>query len=84
MHVRMKKIKKIMKNLRQGVNISLKRQVRPNIFNVNMLTCVLFFKRIYKRTYKNMLTWKVGEVARGVMLAHGLITIKSVLEYNLI
>jgi hypothetical protein len=27
---------KILKKLRQGVNISLKRQVRPNIFNVNM------------------------------------------------
>jgi uncharacterized protein YjhX (UPF0386 family) len=27
---------KILKKLRQGVNISLKRQIRPTIINVNM------------------------------------------------
>ena len=31
-----KKNQKILKKLRQGVNISLKRQVRPKILNVNM------------------------------------------------
>ena len=31
---KIEKNKKILKKLRQGVNISLERQVRPNIFNV--------------------------------------------------
>ena len=33
---KIEKIQKILKKLRQGVNINLKRQIRPNIFNVNM------------------------------------------------
>jgi hypothetical protein len=34
---KIEKNQKILKQLREGVNISLKRQVRPKIFNVNML-----------------------------------------------
>jgi len=33
---RIEKNQKILKKLRQGVNISLKRQVRPKILSVNM------------------------------------------------
>ena len=33
---KIEKNQKILKKLRQGVNISLERQVRLNIFNVNM------------------------------------------------
>jgi hypothetical protein len=33
---KIEKNQKILKKLRQGVNISLKRQVRSTIFNVNM------------------------------------------------
>ena len=68
------KIEKILKKLRQSVNISPKRQVPPNIFNANMF----FSSRGYLGGLKKkMLTWKVGGGCTGDMLAHGLILMRK-------
>ena len=63
---KIEKNQKILKKLRQGVNISLERQVRPNIFNVNMF----FSSRGYIGGLQNICCH--GRWGGGGMLAHGL------------
>ena len=63
---KIQKNQKIIKKLRQGVNIGLKRQVCPNIFNVNMIC-------LQEDIWEDLTKYVNMKTARGVMLAHRLL-----------